>query len=123
MNHKLTALRYARCLGVSGVGLLAGSDLLWGIMLTFFMGIMYIPLSEEQLKASQAKVSLPAASGIGINENLCKCIILPAVYRVHGYALVVHVRVMSGICLVIGQWRVDAPDSLDRAKPIKSNIP
>ena len=105
------------------MGLLAGFDLLWGIMLTFFMHIMYIPLSEEQLKASQAKVSLPAASGIGINENLCKCIILPAVYRVHGYALVVHVRVMSGICLVIGQWRVDAPDSLDRAKPIKSNIP
>ena len=123
MNHKLTALRYARCLGVSGVGLLAGSDLLWGIMLTFFMGIMYIPLSEEQLKASQAKVSLPAASGIGINENLCKCIISPAVYCVHHYVPIVHVRVMSGIPLVMGPRRVDAPDSLDRAKPIKRNIP
>ena len=123
MNHKFTALRYARCLGVSGVGLLAGSDLLWGIMLTFFMGIMYIPLSEEQLKASQAKVSLPAASGIGINENLCKCIISPAVYCVHHYVPIVHVRVMSGIPLVMGPRRVDAPDSLDRAKPIKRNIP
>ena len=82
---------------------MAGLDLLSGTMLTFVMDIVYIPLSEEQLKDSQAKVSLPAASGIGINENLCKCIISPAVYRVHGYVLVVHVRVMSGISLVIGQ--------------------
>ena len=123
MNHKFTALRYARCLGVSGVGLLAGFDLLKGIVITLFMDVVYFPVLERQLKASQAVVSLPAASGIGINENLCKCIISPAVYRVHGYVLVVHVRVMSGICLVIGQWRVDAPDSLDRAKTIKSNIP
>ena len=105
------------------MGLLAGFDLLKGIVITLFMDVVFFPVLERQLKASQAEVSLPAASGIGINENLCKCIISPAVYRVHGYVLVVHVRVMSGICLVIGQWRVDAPDSLDRAKPIKSNIP
>ena len=102
---------------------MAGLDLLSGTMLTFVMDIVYIPLSEEQLKDSQAKVSLPAASGIGINENLCKCIISPAVYCVHHYVPIVHVRVMSGIPLVMGPRRVDAPDSLDRAKPIKRNIP